>query len=252
MAIRRFAVDLASCSCTAPAKGLAIVASAIFHTSLDRNSMIDHFVPKNWFSKGMLRSIWFFLNRALCVFQCNFPFFITFTSLKEPKTSSLDKQQREFLKSLPAVTVLEMLLPYVRKQVEAHQLVAQWPTKHHISWFVWVRTWKLSQVWWTFLARNETYRCNMWIYTVICQIISVLVKNTVRKDSKGYFMLRIFDSWSTTRITSPEKLEDLFDPQDPLQEMRRKQVGLCRSSSLWVEIFHHSYRGPKSQQFFFW
>mmetsp|Transcript_66947 Transcript_66947/g.146726 ORF Transcript_66947/g.146726 Transcript_66947/m.146726 type:complete len:234 (+) Transcript_66947:84-785(+) len=36
----------------------------------------------------------------------------------EPKTSSLDKQQREFLKSLPAVTVLEMLLPYVRKQVE--------------------------------------------------------------------------------------------------------------------------------------
>ena len=85
MAIRRFAVDLASCSCTAPAKGLAIVASAIFHTSFDRNSMIDHFVPKNWFSKGMLRSIWFFLNRALCVFQCNFPFFITFTSLKEPK-----------------------------------------------------------------------------------------------------------------------------------------------------------------------
>lgn len=168
MAIRRFAVDLASCSCTAPAKGLAIVASAIFHTSLDRNSMIDHFVPKSWFSKGMLRSIWFFLNRALCVFQCNFPFFITFTSLKEPKTSSFDKQQREFLKSLPAVTVLEMLLPYVHKQVEAHQLVAQWPTKHHISWFVWVRTWKLSQMWWTFLARNETYRCNMWIYTVIC------------------------------------------------------------------------------------
>lgn len=83
------------------------------------------------------------------------------------------------------------------------------------------------------------------------QIISVLVKNTVRKDSKGYFMLRIFDSWSTTRITSPEKLEDRFDPQDPLQEMRRKQVGLCRSSSLWVEIFHHSYRGPKSQHFFF-
>eukprot|EP00435_Cladocopium_sp_Y103_P061787 s880_g23.t1 len=37
---------------------------------------------------------------------------------RQAKTASFDKQQREFLKSLPAVTVLEMLLPYVRKQVE--------------------------------------------------------------------------------------------------------------------------------------
>lgn len=47
------------------------------------------------------------------------------TILEEEKTASFDKQQREFLKSLPAVTVMEMLLPYVRKQVEAHQRVPQ-------------------------------------------------------------------------------------------------------------------------------
>lgn len=35
MAIRRFAADLASCSCAAPAKGPAIVVFAIFHMSLD-------------------------------------------------------------------------------------------------------------------------------------------------------------------------------------------------------------------------
>eukprot|EP00435_Cladocopium_sp_Y103_P008664 s36_g2.t1 len=40
----------------------------------------------------------------------------------EAKAASFDKQQREFLKSLPAVTVMEMLLPYVRKQVEDNVL----------------------------------------------------------------------------------------------------------------------------------
>ena len=39
--------------------------------------------------------------------------------LQETRVPSFDKQQRDFLKLLPPVTFLEMILPYVRKTVEA-------------------------------------------------------------------------------------------------------------------------------------
>ena len=38
---------------------------------------------------------------------------------QEARIPSFDKQQRDFLKLLPPVTFLEMILPYVRKTVEA-------------------------------------------------------------------------------------------------------------------------------------
>lgn len=40
----------------------------------------------------------------------------------EKKAASFDKQQRDILKSLPSVTFMEMLLPYVRKQVEENEI----------------------------------------------------------------------------------------------------------------------------------
>eukprot|EP00435_Cladocopium_sp_Y103_P066469 s579_g28.t1 len=40
----------------------------------------------------------------------------------EVRIRSFDKQQRDFLKLLPSVTFLEMILPYVRKAVEASEL----------------------------------------------------------------------------------------------------------------------------------
>mmetsp|Transcript_10662 Transcript_10662/g.23472 ORF Transcript_10662/g.23472 Transcript_10662/m.23472 type:complete len:238 (-) Transcript_10662:41-754(-) len=40
----------------------------------------------------------------------------------EARIPSFDKQQRDFLKLLPPVTFLEMILPYVRKTVEASEL----------------------------------------------------------------------------------------------------------------------------------
>ena len=39
--------------------------------------------------------------------------------LQEARVPSFDKQQRDFLKLLPPATFLEMILPYVRKTVEA-------------------------------------------------------------------------------------------------------------------------------------
>ena len=50
---------------------------------------------------------------------------IIFTSMPIPATSeesrppTLDKQQRSYLKELPKVTFLKMLLPFVRERVEA-------------------------------------------------------------------------------------------------------------------------------------
>lgn len=40
----------------------------------------------------------------------------------ELRPPSFDKQQREFLKRLPAVTFMELILPYVREKVEASEL----------------------------------------------------------------------------------------------------------------------------------
>ena len=50
---------------------------------------------------------------------------VIFTSMPIPATSeesrprTLDKQQRSYLKELPKVTFLKMLLPFVRESVEA-------------------------------------------------------------------------------------------------------------------------------------